>query len=125
MCLGIGQRERRTPRAARHNPLLDPEVIAQLFDVFDQQLGVIECDARVGLRQSGTALIIHDEIVGRGIVEAPRRSIQACTLSAMQVEHRQPFRIAAFLIVEVIALPEVNSAAIADQLSIIESHNQT
>ena len=95
-------------------------MFAQAFNIFDQQCRVIVFEPPAGPRQTRTALVVHNEIVDSGIVEAPRGSIYACTRSAMQIEHRQPFRIAAFLEVEVIALSEVDSAPVADWLSIIE-----
>ena len=44
MRLGIGERERRPPRAAEHLPALDAEMLAQTLDVVDQIPGGVRLE---------------------------------------------------------------------------------
>ncbi len=93
--LPICECQRRTPRAAKYQPLLDTEHLPQMFDVRDQQLrGVVTIFAQ-RRRSTGTTLIEqHDAVIGR-IEKAPVFGGQAAARSAMQKQYRDAVRIAA------------------------------
>ena len=64
--LRVGKAERAAPGPSKHQPALDPEMLAQSFDVGDQVPG--RCSSTklaLGQLQAATALIEYDEYRGR------------------------------------------------------------
>jgi len=69
----IGQRKRAAPRAAEHEPALDPEMLAQPLDVgHEMQCGVV-AQLPQRRRASRSALVEDDDPVMHGIEETPVR----------------------------------------------------
>ena len=98
--LRVGQRQRRTPRAAEHQPALDPRERTHGFDVRDQVCGGVVAQLAERRRLAGTALVEQDDPVARRIEEAPMHRRQARARSAVQEDHGNAVRIPAFLHME-------------------------
>lgn len=94
MGLPVGQRQRRAPRAAEHQPALDAEHLAQALDVLDQQLGrvVAPLAQRGGL--AGAALVEQDDAVGVRVEKAAVLRRQAGARAAVQEDDRNAVRVA-------------------------------
>ena len=63
MRLGIGERQRRAPGAAEHQPLLEAAHLSQPLDVGDQMPGRVGLQAGVGRRLAAAALVEQDHVV--------------------------------------------------------------
>ena len=61
MRLGIGQRQRRAPRAAEHQPFVEAGHLAQPLDVGDQMPGRVGVEAGMRRRLAAAALVEQDD----------------------------------------------------------------
>src|SRR5512132_1756498 len=93
----IGQRERRSPRAAEQYPLLHVEVTTQRFDVGDQQRSGVVGERAVRRRASAAALIEDDDAVVAWVEEPAVRGGCPRTRAAVQEQHRHTARVAGLL----------------------------
>ena len=84
MGLGIGERQRRAPRAAEHLPALDAEVRADRLHVGDEIPGRVLLEFRMGVERPAAALVEQDHAVGGGIVEARHGRVDAGARAAVQ-----------------------------------------
>src|SRR3954469_11817276 len=67
--LGIGERQRRAPRASKDQPSIDVQVFAQFFDISDEMPSGVVFEAGVRSAATATALIKKDDAIGCGIEE--------------------------------------------------------
>ena len=108
VALGVGQRERRAPRAAEDLPLLDAEVAPQQLDVGDQVPGGVEAQVGVGRAHVGRGLPAaalveqHDPVLLR-VEEPPVPRGGARTGTPVQEHDRLAVGVAGLLPVD--ALP--------------------
>ena len=100
MRLAVGQCQRRTPGAAKHQPALNAHQLTQALDVGHQvRRGVVAGLAQRG-RLPGAALVKqHDAVVG-WVKKLPMRLGQTGPRAAVQKQHRHPLRVAALLPVQ-------------------------
>jgi len=70
MGLGVGERQRRAPRAAEHQPLFDVRFGAQPLDVGDQIPGRVRLQRRERRRAAAAALIEQRDVVTFGIEQS-------------------------------------------------------
>ena len=83
---GVGQRQRRAPRAAEQLPALDPQVRAQPLHVGDQVPGGVVLEAGVRQRAAAAALVEQDDAIARRIVIAAHGGVAAAARSAVHDE---------------------------------------
>ena len=125
MGLGVGERERRAPGAAEHQPALDAEVLAQLLDVGDQVPGRVVLEARVRPAAAAAALVEQDDAIARGIEEPARARVAAGAGAAVQEDRRLAVGIAAFLPVDLVAVADDQMPLAARLDGRIESASRT
>ncbi|KAF1071166.1 MAG: hypothetical protein GAK39_01442 [Variovorax sp.] len=82
----IGQRQRRAPRTADHQPALDAQVPPQRLDVGDQQLGAVVARFAARRAASRAALVEGNHAIARRIEAARERGRTARARPAMQHE---------------------------------------
>ena len=100
MRLGVGERQRRAPRAAEEQPLPDPEVPAQLLEIGDQVLRRVVGQLRRGRRAPRAALVEQRNAPDCRIEIAAMVRQAAPTRSAVQEHERYAGVIAAGLPVQ-------------------------
>ena len=88
VALRVGQRQRRAPGAAEHQPALDPQMRAQRLDVGDQVPGGVLAQLGVRAARAAAALIEQHDAVAPRIEEAPHAGIGAAARAAVQEHHR-------------------------------------
>ena len=88
MRLGIGQRQRRAPRAAEHQPFVEAGHLAQPLDVGDEMPGRVGLEAGVRRRLAAAALVEQDDVVELRIEQPPLLGRDGAARPAMQ-EHRR------------------------------------
>src|SRR5690606_13999853 len=84
--LGVGERERATPRAAEHLPALDPELLPERLDVRDEVPGRVVDERGVGTALAAAALVEQNDAVARGVEEAALPRARAAARSTVE-EH--------------------------------------
>lgn len=92
MGLRIGQRQGRTPGAAKQHPFFDAQVLANPLQVGDQIPGRVVFQAGVGSGATTAALVESDNAIQVGIEEATTLGITSGTGAAVDEHHRQTFR---------------------------------
>ena len=97
MRLAIGQRQRRSPGTAEHQPALDRQMFPQPLDIRDQVRGGVVAQLRPGNRAAGAALIEQDDAVAVGIEEPTVDRGASRARTAMQEDDGNAVRIAALL----------------------------
>src|ERR1700716_3824708 len=97
MGLPIGKGERRTPRAAEHEPALDSEMFAQPFDVFHEMPRRIVDETRVRTALAAAPLVEKHDPIALRIEEASHFRVRAAARAAVQKHRWLAARIAAFL----------------------------
>src|SRR5690606_6862617 len=110
VAFGIGNRERRAPRATHELPALDPEVVTQALHIVEEMLCGVLVQARVRRRSSAAALIEENDAVARRIVIAAHGRIAAAARSAMHDENRPALPVAALLEVDLVPAPDLKTA---------------
>ena len=108
--LGVGERERRAPRAAEHLPALDAEVLAQRLDVGDEVPGRVVVEARVRRALAAAALVEQHDAVARRIEEAAHLRVGPAARPAVQEHRRLAVRVAALLEVELVDVGDAQKA---------------
>lgn len=103
--LGVEQGQGRAPGAAEQQPALHLEVLADVFQVAQQVGGGVVAEVAVGRGASRAALVHQDGAVFLGVEKAPVVRLAAGAGTAVQIDHRQALRVAAFLHVEVVVVP--------------------
>src|SRR4051812_36802033 len=63
MVLGIRERERRSPRAAEDDPLVDAQVLAQALQVLDQFRRGVVLEAAQRRRAARATLVVDDDLI--------------------------------------------------------------
>ena len=86
-------------------------MLPQPFDVLDQQWCGVAPDITARPRGAGAALVVLDQPVVRRIVEAARARIETGPGTAVDAEHRHAVRSTGLLVVEVVAVAEVEATA--------------
>ena len=113
--LGIGERQRRAPRAAPHEPTIDTDVVAQPFDVGDEVGSGVRRQVRGRLRSmrraaATLALIeLHDEVT-LGIEQSPGVGRHAAAGTTVQDQRRLARRVARRLPVDLMAVTDIEHA---------------
>jgi hypothetical protein len=97
---GIGQRQRRPPGTAEHQPALDPELLTNQFHVRDQIPGGIGHERGMRRRAPAAALIEQHRPIALGIEETAMRRLAPRARPAMQKDRRNPIGTSAFLDIE-------------------------
>jgi hypothetical protein len=92
--LAIGEAECAAPGPTKHQPALDAEVLAQVFDVGDQVRGGIRARFAQGRGRARAALIEQHGPEEPGIEEAAMLGRRAAAGSTMQEEDRHAVRLA-------------------------------
>ena len=96
----IRQRQRRSPRAAEHDPLVDPILFAHAFDVRHQIPRRVLAQLRVRRRTPAAALIHRQHAEALWIEEPAHFRREPAAGAAMQRHRRAPVRIAGLLHVD-------------------------
>ena len=94
MGLRINQRQRRTPAAAKNNPLFNAQRFADAFNIRNQMPGGIVFNRRMRSRPAAAALIKQDDAVDTRIKIPPHRRACATAGTAMKHYNRHPVGIA-------------------------------
>src|SRR5262249_29677713 len=102
MRLGVGERERRAPRATEHLPALDAEVLAQLLDIVDEMPCRVLIDASMRRGAAAATLVEQHDAVAVRVVIATHDGGGTAARSAMQQQGGVAARVAAFLVVELV-----------------------
>ena len=99
---GVGERQRRAPRAAEDRPPFDPQVLAQPLEIGDEvrRAVVLKLGGRHGT--PGAALIEQDHAPESGVEKAAVVRQAAAARPAVQEHDRHTLRIAACLPVELV-----------------------
>jgi hypothetical protein len=110
--LGVGEDERRAPRAALQQPPLDSEVLAQELHVPEQVLGRVHAHvggriARVGRAPSAAALVEDDDAVAVGVEPTAVAPHQPRPRPAVHDRGRLPVGVATGLPVDVVPVADV------------------
>ncbi|MNS68352.1 hypothetical protein D3C72_1016320 [compost metagenome] len=92
MGLRVGQREGRTPGAAKQHPFVDAQVLSNPLQVGDQIPGGVVFQAGVRRGATAAALIESDNAIEIRIEEATTLGITSGTGAAVDEHHRQTFR---------------------------------
>jgi hypothetical protein len=109
--LRVGERQRRAPGAAEHEPALDSDVLAQLFHVVDQVPRRVVDEARVRPAAATTALVEHDDAITAWVEESAGAYIGTCTRPAMEEDRGLALRVAAFFPVDLVFRRDAQPAA--------------
>jgi hypothetical protein len=110
--LGIGQREGRTPGAAKDQPGGNTQALANALHVRHQMPGAVVGQLGVGPRTPGAALVEENDAVKLRIEEAPMDRVAPRPRSAMQEDGGQALGVAAFLQVDIMALNQQSLAGV-------------
>mmetsp|Transcript_16878 Transcript_16878/g.54049 ORF Transcript_16878/g.54049 Transcript_16878/m.54049 type:complete len:342 (-) Transcript_16878:181-1206(-) len=102
MALGIRQRQRASPRAPKHVPLLHAEVLAQPLHVRHQVPRGVRLEACMRRRLAASALVELDDAVGLGVEVAAVGGRGSATRATVHNHNRHAIRVAAFLEVELV-----------------------
>ena len=103
--------ERRSPRSAKHQPLVDREVLAQQFHVRDEVPRGVFFEAGVRPAAPATALVEHDDAVPARVEKAARARVRAGAGTAMHENRWFAARIARFLPVDLVRRRDPQPAA--------------
>src|SRR5690606_40530380 len=112
MLLGIGERKGRAPAAAEDLPALDAELATQLLDVLDEVPGGVVHEVGVRGGAPGAALVEQHDAILRRVVETAHLCAAAAAGAAVQQHHRLAVRIAALLVVELVAAIDLEGAGL-------------
>ncbi len=110
--LRIGERQRRSPGAAEHQPLLDAGHFAQPLDIGHQMPGGVVVQTGVRTGAATAALIEQQNLVALGIEQLAMMRRDAAARPAMNEDRRFPVRVAAQLPVDPVAIPSVQPTAV-------------
>ena len=110
--LRIGERQRRPPGAAEHQPLLDAGHFAQPLDIGHQVPGSIVVQAGVRAGTAATALIEQQHLVAFGIEQLTMMRGDAAARSTVNEDRRFTVRVTAQLPVDPVAIPSVQPTAV-------------
>ena len=97
MSLGIGDRQRRAPGTAEHDPALDPEHGSEYLHVGDQVPRRVLAQFAQGCRAPGSALVEADEAVVVGVKQSPVVRRPGTPGAAMKEDHRHSVAASALL----------------------------
>lgn len=108
MRLGIGQRQRRTPGSAEHQPLVRAHDLgAQALDVRDQVPSGVVLQAGVRRGAAAAALVEQQHVVQAGIEQLALHRRAAAAGAAMQEDRRLALGVAAEFPVDLVAVARV------------------
>ena len=111
MRFGVGQRQRRAPRAAEHQPLVGAHDFgAQALDVGHQVPGGVVVQAGVRRRAAAAALVEQQHVVALGIEELPMHRRAAAAGAAVQEHGGLALRVAAEFPVDLVAVAGIQDA---------------
>ena len=113
MVLGVGERERRSPRAAEDDPALDAQVLAQALDVGHEVGRGVGLEAAQRRRAAGAALVVDHDAVVRRVEELAVHRARTRAGAAVQEDDRHAVGIAAFFPVHAVPAVEVEEAVAA------------
>ena len=114
MCLRIGERQRRAPRAAEHEPVLDAEALAQRLDVGDKVLRRVGLQFGVRARAAAAALVEQDDHVMVGIEQAAVIGMAAAARPAVQEQRGLALRVARRFPADAVIVADIEMAADAN-----------
>ena len=112
MRLGIGERQRRAPRAAEDEPALDGEHLPQPLDIGDEMPGGVGVERCVRGRAPAAALVEQEYPVASRVEKAAVIGDAAAARPAVQEHGRLAVRIAAQLPGEPVAVADIEVAAV-------------
>ena len=95
--LSVGKSKARPPGAAEHKPTVDPEVLAELFDILNQISGRVIGQLAKRCRTSGAPLVENDDAIRTWIEETAMGGNGARARSAVQEDDRHALGVAALL----------------------------
>ena len=110
MRLGIGERQRRAPGAAEHQPFVEAAHLAQPLDVGDQMPGGVGVERGVGRRLSAAALVEQDDVVELRVEQPPVLWRDAAAGAAMQEHRRLGALGAGALPIDLVAVADIEHA---------------
>ena len=102
MRLCVQQRQRRTPRSTKDDPLVDAEPLSDYLYVVDQMLCRIVHNVRMGPRPSASALIEQDHAVDVRPEKAAHPGAATATRTAVQYDHGNAVGLAALLHIQAV-----------------------
>jgi hypothetical protein len=88
MRLRVGERKRRSPRAAEYEPAVDVQMDAQPLEIVDQRLRRVAFDLGDRCRAAGTALVEQHDAPERGVEIAAMMRQAAASRAAVQEHDR-------------------------------------
>ncbi len=110
--LRIGERQRRPPGTAKHQPLIDAGHFAQPLDIGHQMPGGVVVQAGVRTGAATAALIEQQHLVAFGIEQLAMMRRNAAARPAVNEDRRLTVRVAAQLPVDPVAIPSVQPTAV-------------
>src|SRR6185295_15272190 len=105
--LGVGQSQRRPPRAAEELPATNAKLASDTLDIVDKIRCRVVFERSIRRRASAAALIEENDAKAIGIVETAHRRVAAAAGTAMNDQHRLTIGIAALLDVEIMMIADV------------------
>ncbi|MNM84572.1 hypothetical protein D3C81_966640 [compost metagenome] len=112
MLLRIGQRERRTPGAAKYQPALHAGKFAQPLDIVDHVPRGVVLEPGMRRRSSAAALVEQQHVIARRVEQPPMVGRDPATGPAMQEHCRLGARRADALVVQDVAVADIERAGV-------------
>ena len=112
VCLRVGERERRAPRAADEEPTLDAEMLADALEVGDEMRRRVGLEREVRMAAAASALIEQHRPEAIGIEQRAVEMLRAAARSPVQEQRRDAVGAADLLDVDPMAIADVEHARI-------------
>src|SRR5262245_24142534 len=100
MTLRVCERQRRTPGAAEHQPLIDAQVLAQCFHVSDEMPRRVVDEAGMRAAATAAALVEQDDAIRIRIEETARAIVTARARAAVHEQGWLARGIATLLVID-------------------------